>query len=158
MKTFKYTFSFVLLWSLLACNDGASSNTPQTQGDGNLSVVIDGVPFSATTTIGMTTVSKTISVIGSQENGDSVYLHFPVTAQEGSTLSVNDGLVAGYDTNGGDSGILASFGSVTIISHDTKNQIVKGNFSFEGEPFDTVGPLVKLTEGKFETSYKLTSK
>ncbi len=143
----------VLAIVIASCGDNDNSS-PNSVNDNSFYSKINGSDYNPEFVNGFITVQgSTISISGSEANGNNVVINFPISANAGDSYTVEGlQLVASYDDSNGD-GFISSEGSLTITAHNVEARKVSGTFNFVGEALLAGGTTYTFTEGSFDVTY-----
>lgn len=114
---------------------------------------LDGSNYVATNIFG-TQLSGKIGIVGRRGNVENISLSVPQDATPGTyEVDMFGDYIASYIANSTSSGSFApDSGSITITSHDTQTNRIKGTFFFDAFSF-FVPETHQITEGTFDVTY-----
>lgn len=142
-----------------AFTNGAFTNLPFTPDvtapTGNtFTAKLDGAAFTPTN-ISATVMANKISIIGRRGTIENISLNLPETIATGTyDLDFMGDYVGLYIMNATSEGSLgAESGSVTITSHNTSTNRIKGTFHFVASSLLGTGTPHEITEGTFDVGY-----
>jgi hypothetical protein len=120
-------------------------------------VTIGGTPWSAPS-ISASVISsgKYLEIVGTTQDGSkSVALLMPPNAGPGTyNTDISLGIYSGvYIPSPGITLVSDPSGTITIISNDTVNRRIRGDFQFPAFDMNGVNPTVLLTQGYFSVTY-----
>lgn len=142
-----------MVFSLFSTSCGNDDSGKTTEKNNSFSVKMNGVDYNPDFINGFIVgANNTITISGSESNGNNVVLNFPISVEDGDTFSAGADFIASFDSSD-DGGCLSQSGTLNITSHNVSAKRVAGNFNFSGSPLNQVGPDCLFTEGSFDVIY-----
>lgn len=143
-----------MLLTLLSTSCGGDDDSSNNNGSSNaFSVKMNGVDYNPAFIDGFIIGgNNTITISGSESNGNNVVLNFPISVEAGDTFPAGVEFIASFDSSDG-GGCVSQEGTLNITSHDVSAKRVAGSFNFSGQSLNQNGPDCMFTEGSFEVTY-----